>query len=259
LHIPVVVSFGNTAASGGYYIAAKSDRIFASPKSLTGSIGVFGLRLDLTGFAKQFGVTSGTIAIGELSGIINPFNKMSRKMQTTFDNTIDRYYDQFKSVVSEGRRLDDKQVESVAQGRVWTGEQAMKNGLVDELGGGLFRALAYAERKFTSGDAEIVAWPKKRSFFERLRALSEDDDPRRIFALLKQWMTVSERSPAVHTDQNINTIAPFFNALLQRFSAGAQPILSGVYLCADENAAIECLVEQNLHQIDHDEADTYLA
>ena len=263
LEIPVVVSFGNVAASGGYYISAMSDRIFASHKTLTGSIGVFGIRADLTGFAKQYGVSSGSVATSDLSGTFSSMIPMSKKMQKVFQGSIDRYYDQFKTVVGDGRKLDSKTVETVAQGRVWTGDQAMMHGLVDELGGGLFRAIAYAERAYTSGDAQVVQWPKKQNLLERLKDLSEDGDPRRMFALLKEWaMSSPETKPFKESTMMMNqhNLAPFVSSLLRSYSLlGVPPTLSGIYLTVDENSALECLLEQTARPLGPDEVSSYLS
>ena len=252
LGLPVIVSFGNTAASGGYYVSAQSDRIFASNKTLTGSIGIFGVRADLTGLAKQYGVSSDSIATGELAGLYSSMEPMSRKMQKSLETTIARYYDQFKAVVSTGRGMDVKAVEKIAQGRVWTGEQARLNGLVDDTGGGLFRALAYAERIYTSGDAEVVAWPRKLSFWERLQELAQDDDPRRLFSFVKQYLSASPDAPALTLDQTLD-VAPIVRSLL----SGSPPTLSGIYMTCDENTAIQCLVEQTMSPVSQPELNRY--
>ena len=177
----VVVSFGNVSASGGYYISANSERIFASPTSITGSIGVVMLRADLRGLADQWGIHFDSISSSELSGSFDPFYPMNGRMKDNFANFADRAYLHFKSLVGKGRGLDIDKVEAIAQGRVWTGEQALEIGLVDELGG-LDRAIAYCQRNFTeSGQAKVVAWPPKKSIFQawidsRSRQDESDDE-----------------------------------------------------------------------------------
>ncbi|GKY99057.1 hypothetical protein MPSEU_000861400 [Mayamaea pseudoterrestris] len=260
LHLPVVVSFGNVAASGGYYISAKSHRIFASPKTLTGSIGVYGIRADLTNLAKQYGVATDSISTGELAGMFSSMEPMTRKMQNAMEATIDRYYHDFKTVVSSGRNMNMRNVEKVAQGRVWTGEQAKLKGLVDDTGGGLFRALAYAERTFTSGDAEVVAWPKKLSFLERIMELTEDGDPYRLFALIKSCVLLSSsQAPAWRSSNDSLDVAPFVRSILSSHSSGTPPMLSGIYMSSDENVAIQCLMEQNMRPVNQAELNGYFS
>lgn len=134
---PVVVSMGQVAASGGYYISANADHIVAEPATITGSIGIFGGKFVTGPAAERYlGVTSDAITVG--SGLINmgtserPFTNAERQ---SFAEWIDRGYLDFKSKVAAGRKLSLAQVEEVARGRVWTGEQAQKIGLVDSLGG----------------------------------------------------------------------------------------------------------------------------
>jgi len=153
LPVPVVVSMGNVAASGGYYIAAHADRIFAANKTLTGSIGVFAIRADLTGLANKYGITTDPVATGTLAGTFDSLTPMSRAMQDGVAEAIDRVYDNFKTVVSDGRKLDKTTVEALAQGKIWTGRQAKEIGLVDEIGG-LDRALAYAKRTYCTATSK---------------------------------------------------------------------------------------------------------
>lgn len=165
---PVICSFGNTAASGGYYVAASAARIFALPTTITGSIGVFGIRPDFGGFANSYGVYMGFVSTGKHSAVNDMFHPLTNVMKTSIQGDIDRTYEHFKSLVAVGRSLPLGDVEKVAQGRVWTGEQAKEHGLVDELGG-LDRAISYAQRTYTSGGATVEFWPKeKESFFKQL-------------------------------------------------------------------------------------------
>ena len=171
LDIPVVFSFGNVSASGGYYIASFADRIFCSKKTITGSIGVFGIRPDLTGLAAKYGIHVDHVASSELAGINMPFHSMSPKMKQQIANTIDRHYSDFKNIVSDGRHIPIDAVETIAQGRVWTGIQGKENGLIDEVGG-LHRAIAYARRTYTSNKrndgADVVSWPKQQNFIQKM-------------------------------------------------------------------------------------------
>lgn len=164
---PIVCSFGNLAASGGYYVAMSSDKIFASQTTLTGSIGVFGGRLDFSGFARRNGVTPQSVLSGKHGTTYSPFQPLSSDMKMNFNRNMDRTYSYFKKIVSEGRNIQLEKVEGLAGGRVWTGEQAQRNGLVDEVGG-IDRAISYAKETYTTGNADVVFWPKQKNPFDSL-------------------------------------------------------------------------------------------
>ncbi len=167
-NLPVVVSMGNVAASGGYYISANADRIFASHKTVTGSIGAVSVRPDLTGFAASYGLKFDNVESTDLSGMNNVFQPMTRKMKKVYATNLDRMYAQFKDVVSEGRKIPLEELHKIAEGRVFTGEQAQAIELVDEIGG-LTRAIGYAQRNYTdSPESEIVVWPKKMTLMSKL-------------------------------------------------------------------------------------------
>jgi len=157
---PIICSMSNAAASGGYYIATACDKIFALPNSITGSIGVYGIKFDATGLAAQYGVNVQHIATGPVSSTYSPFQPLTRKMQDNLSRNVDRVYDYFKEIVSSGRHLSPEETEAIAQGRVWTGEQALQVGLVDYLGG-LDRAVLFAKKNYTSGEPDIEVWPKQ--------------------------------------------------------------------------------------------------
>lgn len=247
----VVVSFGNVSASGGYYISANSERIFASPTTITGSIGVVMLRADLRGLANQWGIHFDSIPTSELSGSFDPFYPINGRMKDNFSNFADRAYLHFKRLVSQGRGMDMEQVETVAQGRVWTGEQAKDVGLVDELGG-LDRAIAYCQRNFTeSGHAQVVSWPPKKSLLEALMNRDDDDSLENVeVPSVLEW--VVERCGDVvglerllsedGKSKEIGAISSLENLMRQ----GQLPMgMSGMMLTVDENAAIRCLLEDN--------------
>jgi len=169
---PLVCSMSNAAASGGYYVATNCDRIFALPNTFTGSIGVFGIKFDFTGLASQYGVKVQNISNGPLSSCNSLFQPLTKEMEINFRRNVDRIYDYFKEIVSLGRGMTMDEVEAIAQGRVWTGEQALQVGLVDNLGG-LDRAIAYAKKTYTSGEAHVEVWPKPPSFASFLKAIAD--------------------------------------------------------------------------------------
>lgn len=133
---PVVVSMGTVAASGGYWISAFADRIFAEPNTITGSIGVFAMIPNLKKLANEHGVTFDLVQTSKLAGMTSTlFRPRSEAEMARLQAYVDRTYAQFKTKVAEGRKLKLEAVEEIAQGRVWSGLQAQKLGLVDELGG----------------------------------------------------------------------------------------------------------------------------
>jgi protease IV len=142
---PVVVSMGSAAASAGYYIAAPATRIYANPLSVTGSIGVFYGKADVSELFRKIGVSVEvykTAPRADVESIFRPFTDEERR---ELERKVAQFYDIFLTRVSEGRRLSKQAVDAVGQGRVWTGEQALERKLVDELGG-LRQALAEARR-----------------------------------------------------------------------------------------------------------------
>jgi protease-4 len=160
---PVIVSMGTFAASGGYYISAPATRIFANPLTITGSIGVFYGKADVSQLADKLGIdveVYKTTERADAESMFHPFNETERKELT---RKIGQFYDLFLERVATGRRLNKADVDAVGQGRVWTGEQAQKRKLVDEVGG-LRQALAYARRLAElPPEAPIVELPQLSS------------------------------------------------------------------------------------------------
>lgn len=140
---PVVVSMASTAASGGYWIAATADEIWAAPTTITGSIGIFGILPTFEDSLGAIGVTRDGVATGPLVGALDPMQPLGEPMRRLLQATIEHSYDRFVAIVAEGRGLEPAAVDAAGQGRIWTGEQALALGLVDELGG-LEEAIARA-------------------------------------------------------------------------------------------------------------------
>jgi protease-4 len=158
---PVVASFGDVAASGGYYLATAADRVFAEPESLTGSIGVVGGKVDLSRLYERLGVTKESVGKGARSGLFSEASGFSSPDRRALGRELEEIYDIFLRRVSEGRGLDPAEVARIAEGRVWSGVDAERLGLVDELGGPL-EALARARRLAGIAPEEtprVVAWP----------------------------------------------------------------------------------------------------
>ena len=152
----------NAAASGGYYISMNSEKIFAQPTTITGSIGVFGVKLDASKWANSYGVRGDYYPKGSHAAAMHPLTPLTQNMKDNIARMILDYYDYFKGIVSTGRSLSLDEVENVAAGRVWTGEQAKEVGLVDALGG-LERAISYAKKAHTkTEEVEVDHWPKTK-------------------------------------------------------------------------------------------------
>jgi protease-4 len=185
---PVVASMSDVAASGGYYICMPAKKIFAEPGTITGSIGVFGLKLVTGDLEKKVGLNTEIIKRGANSGLFStdaPFTDSERKAMRTIMEDV---YEQFVTKALEGRKQAGKtmtraDIDKLASGRIWTGRQAKENGLVDELGT-LADAIAAAKTLAgTKEELEILPLPKPRSFLDNL--LESHLDSRALSALLR--------------------------------------------------------------------------
>ncbi|MBQ5855876.1 MAG: signal peptide peptidase SppA [Bacteroidales bacterium] len=165
---PVIVSMGNYAASGGYWISSSSDYIFADPNTLTGSIGVFGTVPNLKGFMNdKLGLTFDEVKTNENSDFGSLTKPLSPYQLKMMQKHVTETYDDFITLVSETRNLRKTFVDSIGQGRVWSGSDAIKIGLVDELGG-IEQAIAFAAEKAGLESYSIKEFPKQEDIFESL-------------------------------------------------------------------------------------------
>ena len=126
---------GQVAASGGYYMSAPADRIFAGENTITGSIGVVAVIPSFEGLYGKIGITQDTLSRGKNASVFDLSKDMTESEKDALQANVDKVYAEFKSRVSAGRGIEVEQVEKIAGGRIWTGSQALANGLVDELGG----------------------------------------------------------------------------------------------------------------------------
>lgn len=164
---PVVISMGDYAASGGYYIAAPANYIIAQSTTLTGSIGIFGIVPNFSGFYSKLGFSFDQVKTNEFSDMPNQNRPMSDEEKILMQAYVDNGYDLFLTRCSEGRLLSKESIHTVAQGRVWTGEAALELGLIDELGG-LQDAINKAAGLADIENFDIVSYPKKKSFLATL-------------------------------------------------------------------------------------------
>jgi protease IV len=163
---PVVASFGEVAASGGYYVSAGASRIVSDPSSFTGSIGVILVLLNLEEAAGNLGIEPVVVKSGRLKDIGSPFRDLTEEERGIFQTMIDESYERFVDVVAEGRHLPESEVRELATGQPYTGQQALDAGLVDTLGG-FDRAVQVAERLADIEGASVVEY-QPRITFEQL-------------------------------------------------------------------------------------------
>ncbi len=153
---PVIASMGDVAASGGYYAAMGADVIVASPTTLTGSIGVFYVKPAVKRLAESFGVTQSSISRGKLAGITDSFEPWTDEQQVAAQKWIEDFYDSFITEAAASRKLPKEAIDKIARGRVWSGEDAKANGLVD-VNGGLMDAIAIAKERAGLNDDYALA------------------------------------------------------------------------------------------------------
>lgn len=174
---PVVASFGNVAASGGYYIACAATKILADPATITGSIGVFGVIPNMEGlFNKKLGITfdwAATNKNGDFPGVTKPLTPYQTMV---IQRDVDHIYDVFTGKVAEGRKLTQPAVDSIGQGRVWSGTEAKAIGLIDDFGG-LEKAVKTAAELAKVTKYRIVSMPEQKEWFEELIDQISGNDP----------------------------------------------------------------------------------
>jgi protease IV len=165
---PVIVSFGDVAASGGYYISCGADSIFSSPNTITGSIGVFGVIPNMGGFFKnKLGITFDGVKTAPYADGPNIYRPMNDAEKQMTQNEVDRIYLQFKQRVAAGRKKDINYIDSIAQGRVWSGEDGLRLGLVDRIGS-LQDAINCAARMAKMDKYGLKEYPESKSWLENL-------------------------------------------------------------------------------------------
>ena len=167
---PVIVSMGTVAASGGYWISTAADRVYAEPNTITGSIGVFGLLPNFQGLANDHGVTFDEVKTGRFAALTTATRPKTPEEFAAVQTLIEDFYKKFVDKVAGGRNLAPEKVDEIGQGRVWSGREALKLGVVDQVGG-LNDAMNFAREKGgLPNDAKIVEFPVPRDIGEQLAA-----------------------------------------------------------------------------------------
>jgi len=161
---PLVVSMANVAASGGYYIAMNSRRIYAGPGSITGSIGIFGGKPDFSGLYDKIDLGTEMYTRGRYAGMLSTMRGFTDDERLKYFSQMQAFYDHFLKLVADNRTLEVDSIDALAQGRVWTGREAAKYGLVDEMGG-LKQALDYTASQLRVSDYRVALFPERRSWF----------------------------------------------------------------------------------------------
>lgn len=166
---PVVVSMGNLAASGGYYISCNANRIFAEQGTITGSIGVFGVLPNFTKLSNNIGIHTEQVSTHKNASGYSVFSPLKDDTRAIIQQGVEKVYTTFVSRVAAGRKLSFDQVDAIAQGRVWSGTEALKNGLVDEIGG-LDAAIKYAAKLGKTTDYSTKNYPEYEKDFGKILA-----------------------------------------------------------------------------------------
>ncbi len=165
---PTVVSMGELAASGGYWISCSANKIIADPATLTGSIGVFGIIPDMGQFFKnKLGITFDYATTNENSGFPSVTKPLSPYEKQVLEKEIDWFYNDFLKLVSEGRKMTTEQVDAIGQGRVWSAVAARQRGLVDELGG-LNKAIGMAAEMAGITDYTLWSLPAQKEPLQQI-------------------------------------------------------------------------------------------
>ena len=199
---PVVVSMGNYAASGGYYIACNANKIFAEKNTITGSIGVFGILPNFTQLATKIGIHTEQVKTNENAAEYSPFVPMDEKFKAVTLESVEHIYKTFVSHVAAGRKMTVAQVDSIGQGRVWSGEQALKVGLVDKIGGlddaikeaaSLAKTKTYSTQNFPEYEKDMNDIFNNFSFAKSKESFIKEELGEETYRLMQQLKKVQAR------------------------------------------------------------------
>ena len=180
----LIVSMGDYAASGGYYISCMADKIVAQPNTITGSIGIFGVIPNISGLNEKLGLTYDGVKTNKMSDAITVNRKFTPEERDLMQNYVNRGYELFVKRCADGRKMKTEQIKAIAEGRVWTGGDAIKNGLVDKIGG-LNDAIALAVTKAKLKTYNVSEYPEKETFESKfMKSFSDDVETRFLKAQL---------------------------------------------------------------------------
>ncbi len=200
---PVIVSMGSVAGSGGYFVAMAADKIVAQPATITGSIGVFGGKMVTTGFWNKLGVTWDEVHTSKNGDAWTGAKDLTPAQRARMEAWLDRVYADFTAKVSQGRNLPIETVEKIAKGRIWTGEEGKRLGLVDELGGFpmALRLVRKAVKLADNAPLRLKVYPEKKTFFKLVSELKQaavEDDTTSALS-----RTLEDLQPVIKTVQSL--------------------------------------------------------
>ena len=198
---PVIASMSNYAASGGYYLAMACDTIVAQPTTITGSIGIFSVLFDLSGFlGDKIGITSEEVKTGEIGALTTVMRPLTETEKDIWQKRTEEIYETFTNKAAEGRKMSQDDIKKIASGRVWTGNQAKDNGLVDILGGFDDAIKVAAEAAKIATDYKLKYYPRQKTFLERwtgdaeqsARTMLLQNELGENYEWFRQWQRVKE-------------------------------------------------------------------
>jgi len=193
---PLIVSFGDIAASGGYYIACGADTIVAQPNTITGSIGVFGVLFNTQLLMSNMGMNTDTVTSNKYSDLANPTRKITAVERMMMQRGVEDVYNTFVKHVAQGRDTTVGEIDKIAQGRVWTGSDARNIGLVDQLGG-LDDCIKLAAEKADIDDYQVISYPQQNKY----KALFSD-----MFSNVKTSVIKEELSAGYHLYEKVKEV-----------------------------------------------------
>ena len=197
---PVVVSMADTAASGAFYVAVAADRILANPATITGSIGVYAQFLNLSELADRYGVKLETVKTGPFKDLGNPTEPLTESERQVMQAVVDDSLDQFVAAIAEGRKLDPEVVRNLADGRIFTGNQARELGLIDDFGGLEDAIQLAAELGGIEGEPRVIRFGRtRRGLLERLWTAASrfGGSGSLIEQRILEWLAVEEPWPTI--------------------------------------------------------------
>ena len=206
---PIVVSMGDYAASGGYYIACNTDRIFAQPTTLTGSIGIFGIFPNIGGLTDKLGIKFDNVKTNKYSDFGATYRPMNTEERTILQRYINNGYELFTKRCAEGRNMNIDSLKAIAEGRIYSGTDAMRLGLVDEMGG-LEEAITFAAKKANISDYTIKYYPLVKSLIEQISDIfSTSVEERIVKSQLGENYRLFRTIQRAQTTTGIKAIMPY--------------------------------------------------
>ena len=205
---PIFVSMGDYAASGGYYISAPADMIIAQPNTLTGSIGVFGMFPNISGLAGKIGISFDGVQTNKYSDLPKVNRAMNPEEKELLQAYVNHTYETFVGHCAQGRKMTPDAIKKIAEGRVWTGEQAKKLGLVDALGN-LNDAIALVAKKAHLATYNVVEYPKQKSFIEKFMSSLDAKMQERVQkAQLGEYYPYLKQIRSISSLQGVQALMP---------------------------------------------------